>query len=57
MLLAVPLLGLSMAACSQEPAPAENDTAVHTAETAVATVEELMAKGQGVYNANCAACH
>ena len=54
-LLAVPLLGLSIAACSQEPAT--NDTAVHDAEVAVATTDELMAKGQGVYNANCAACH
>ena len=57
MLLAVPLLGLSMGACSQEPARAADDTAVHDAETAVATTQELMAKGEGVYNANCAACH
>ena len=59
MLLAVPLLGLSMGACSQEPAEtaAATDTAVHVAEVAVATADELMAKGQGVYNANCAACH
>ena len=57
MLLAVPLLGLSMGACSQESASAAEDTVVHDAETAAATVEELMAKGQGVYNANCAACH
>ena len=57
MLLAVPLLGLSIAACSQETAPAAGDTAVHDAEVAVATAEELMAKGQDVYSANCAACH
>jgi nitrite reductase (NO-forming)/hydroxylamine reductase len=57
MLLAVPLLGLSIGACSQESAQAAGDTAVHDAETAVATAEELMAKGEGVYNANCAACH
>ncbi len=59
MLLAVPLLGLSVGACSQEPAgsPAASDTAVHDAEAAVATTDELMAKGQAVYNANCAACH
>ncbi len=59
MLLAVPLLGLSIGACSQEPAdtPAASATAVHDAEVAVATADELMAKGQGVYNANCAACH
>ena len=57
MLLAVPLLGLSMGGCSQQSASAAEDTVVHDAETAAATVEELMAKGQGVYNANCAACH
>jgi nitrite reductase (NO-forming)/hydroxylamine reductase len=59
MFLAVPLLGLSLGACSQEPAETAtaSDTAVHDAEVAVATAGELMAKGQGVYNANCAACH
>ena len=53
MLLAAPLLGLSMEVCSQEQA----DTAVHDAEVAVASAAELMAKGEAVYNANCAACH
>ena len=53
MLLVVPLLGLFMAVFSQEQA----DTAVHDAEVAVATAEEFMARGQDVYNANCAACH
>src|SRR5210317_1256172 len=57
MILAVPLLGLSLGACSQETARAAGDTAVHDAETAAATAEQLMAKGEGVYNANCAACH
>ena len=57
MLLAVPLLGLSIGACSQEPASTARDTAVHDAETAVATATELMARGEGIYNANCAACH
>ena len=56
-LLAVPMLALSFGACSQEPASTTGDTAVHDAEVAVATADELMAKGQGVYNANCAACH
>ena len=56
-LLAVPMLALSFGACSQEPAATAGDTAVHDAEVAVATADELMAKGQGVYNANCAACH
>ena len=59
LLLAVPLLGLTFAACSQDSAEpsAASDTAVHNAEVAVASVGELMAKGEGVYNANCAACH
>ena len=59
LLLAVPFMGLAIGACSQEQAEssAAGDTAVHTAEVAVATVGELMTKGEGVYNANCAACH
>ena len=59
MLLAVPLVGLSLGACSPEPAETAtaSDTAVHEAEVAVATAGELMTKGQGIYNANCAACH
>ena len=59
MLLAIPLMGFSLEACSQEQAasPATGDTAVHDAETAVATADELMAKGKSVYDANCAACH
>ena len=51
------MLALSFGACSQETAPTKGDTAVHDAEVAVATAGELMAKGQGIYNANCAACH
>ncbi|MCG8370166.1 MAG: cytochrome c, partial [Proteobacteria bacterium] len=56
---AIPLLGLALGACSQEQpgAPAASDTAVHDAEAAVATADDLMAKGREVYNANCAACH
>ena len=60
MLLAIPVLGCSLGACSQKgqaESPAISDTAVHEAETAVATAEDLMAKGRAVYNANCAACH
>ena len=58
-LLAAPLLALFMGACSQDAAEpsATSDTAVHDAEVAGANADELMAKGQGVYNANCAACH
>jgi len=60
LLLAVPLLGLSAGACSQDAAgqsAGAKDTAVHTAEVAAASKEELMARGQAVFNANCAACH
>ena len=61
LLFIVPLLGLTIGACSQDAADdsaaVSNDTAVHTAEVAVATVDELIAKGESVYNANCAACH
>jgi nitrite reductase (NO-forming)/hydroxylamine reductase len=57
MLLAVPFLGLFLGACSQEPAPAASDTAVHDAEVAAAGADNLMAKGEAVYLANCAACH
>ena len=34
-----------------------SDTAVHTAETAAGAVGDLMARGEAVYAANCAACH
>lgn len=61
LLLAVSFLGLTLNACSQEagdePAAAADDTAVHTAEVAVASNEDLMVKGEAVYLANCAACH
>ena len=59
LLLVVPLVGLSIGACSQqsdEPS-ATDDTAVHTAEVAAASTDELMAKGEAAYLANCAACH
>jgi nitrite reductase (NO-forming)/hydroxylamine reductase len=60
-LLIVPIIGLSIGACSPQSdegsAPAADDTAVHTAEVAAAGTGELMAKGEGVYLANCAACH
>ncbi|MDH3337878.1 MAG: c-type cytochrome [Gammaproteobacteria bacterium] len=51
-----------MGACSkqaEDPAgsAAMDDTAVHTAEVSAATAGELMAKGEAVYLANCAACH
>ncbi len=34
-----------------------DDTAVHTAEVAAASTDELMAKGEAAFLANCAACH
>ena len=61
LLLSVPLLGLSIGACTKdaadESAKAAGDTAAHSVEAVVDTVEELMAKGERVYRANCAACH
>jgi nitrite reductase (NO-forming)/hydroxylamine reductase len=60
LLLLVPFIGLTLAACSKqadEPAAAADDTAVHTAEVAAAGSDELMAKGEAVYLANCSACH
>ena len=62
LLLVVPFVGLAIGACSQETdeqssSPAMDDTAVHTAEVAAASTDELMAKGEAAYLANCAACH
>jgi len=60
-LLIIPIIGLAIGACSQqsdEPdGAAMDDTAVHTAEVAAAGASELMAAGEGIYLANCAACH
>ena len=51
------LAGLMLfVACSQ--ADEQSGAAkVHAAETAAGSVEQLMAKGKGVYEANCGACH
>jgi nitrite reductase (NO-forming)/hydroxylamine reductase len=60
LLLMVPLVGLSLGACSKqadEPAATADDTAVHTAEVAAAGADDLMAKGEAVFLANCSACH
>ena len=56
------IAGLALGGCSprgdQASAPAASgDTAVHTAEVAAGNAGELMAKGEAVYLANCAACH
>jgi nitrite reductase (NO-forming)/hydroxylamine reductase len=51
---------LLLAACSQDggsDAAATDDTAVHSAEVAVAGKDELFAKGEKVFLANCSACH
>ncbi|MCH9696325.1 MAG: c-type cytochrome [Gammaproteobacteria bacterium] len=56
----IPILGLSLAACSAETADsasASNDTAVHTAEVTAASKDELVANGEAIYLANCSACH
>jgi nitrite reductase (NO-forming)/hydroxylamine reductase len=45
------------AACSPANGQKEDATAVHKAETAAMTVDELMAHGKKVYEGNCAACH
>ncbi len=59
LLLTIPLVGLSATAGAQEESGAatSGDTAVHQAEAAAATADELMANGEAVYIANCAACH
>ena len=54
---------LAIFGCSQndnsapQQAASQSDTAVHDAETAAGTMEEVMARGEAVYTANCAACH
>jgi len=59
--LLVPILGLTIGACSQEAADntaaTADDTAVHTAEVAAGGTDALMAKGEAVFLGNCAACH
>jgi nitrite reductase (NO-forming)/hydroxylamine reductase len=40
-----------------DPAKADTAVAVHRAETAAGTLDETMAHGKSVYEANCAACH
>jgi nitrite reductase (NO-forming)/hydroxylamine reductase len=60
LMLAGALFALALGACSKqadEPAAAGDDTAVHKAEVAAAGADDLMAKGEAVYLANCSACH
>jgi nitrite reductase (NO-forming)/hydroxylamine reductase len=47
---------LLIVACSQADDQTEN-AKVHAAEAAAGSVEELMAAGKGIYEANCGACH
>ena len=56
------LVAMAINACGQDgsgnqAAPAASDTAVHDAEVASGAVGEVMARGEAVYLANCAACH
>ncbi len=61
-ILLVTIAALALGACAEEAsndeaaAPAA-DTAVHNAEVASGAVGDLMASGEAVYLANCAACH
>jgi nitrite reductase (NO-forming)/hydroxylamine reductase len=51
----------TLQACTQESEPqtaaSSDDTVVHDAEVAAGTVSDVMAAGEAVYLANCAACH
>jgi mono/diheme cytochrome c family protein len=54
------LVALLIQACGQgqdQGAPATSDTAVHDAEVASGAIGDVMARGEAVYLANCAACH
>jgi nitrite reductase (NO-forming)/hydroxylamine reductase len=54
------LVALFIQACGQgqnQGTPAASDTAVHDAEVASGAMGDVMARGEAVYIANCAACH
>jgi len=56
------LAALALNACAQEDssdqaASSTSDTVVHDAEVASGDLGEAQARGEAVYNANCAACH
>jgi len=52
------LFGAALVWACAPPANGDtDDAAVHTAETAAGSFEELMAAGKTAYEANCAACH
>ena len=59
-IIGVAVMFLSIGACSaeqQESASSASDTAVHDAEVAAAAKDDLLARGELVYLANCSACH
>ena len=60
-LVSIFLIGLLGAGCGQRDSgtasTGADDTIVHTAEVAAAGKDELIARGEKVYLANCAACH
>jgi nitrite reductase (NO-forming)/hydroxylamine reductase len=54
------LVAMLVQACGpagDQSAPAVSDTAVHDAEVASGALGDVMARGEAVYLANCAACH
>ncbi len=54
------VLGVAFSGCSQEDATGAADetaTVVHDAEVAAGSAEDMLAHGEQVYLANCAACH
>jgi nitrite reductase (NO-forming)/hydroxylamine reductase len=54
------IAAVSLQACAQEtdpPSAAGSDTAVHDAEVAAGAVGDIVAAGEAVFLANCAACH
>ncbi len=57
----VTVCAIAVGACSQDTASdaaaQAAATAVHTAETSAAGLDDLMAKGESVFLANCSACH
>ena len=54
------LLAMAMIACAQESgqeSDTSSDTAVHDAEVASGAMDDVMARGEAAYLANCSACH
>ena len=56
-LVAAPFALGSLACSAPQDQSAGSDTAVHNAEVARGTLDEVMARGEAGYLANCAACH